>query len=218
MTGLTFSAVASPWFVTTTVVVKRCVRVIDDGPARTTTERSGGVITFVVADTAVVNSWAEVFASVPVAVPSECRLPDPVPFSVAGKLKVPLWPAARSGPETPGGQVPCNPGIGAVVTDIDASWTEAAPTMVTESESGLGLTQRAVAPPLLTTVALTPNTCPRLTAAGTLTLDTTRSAGSWTASAADGSAAARSGSPLFASVPEAEAEKTREPALVPFST
>ncbi|MFL5429175.1 MAG: hypothetical protein ACJ79M_06120, partial [Myxococcales bacterium] len=144
MTGLTFSAVASPWFVTTTVVVKRCVRVIDDGPARTTTERSGGVITFVVADMGVVKSWAEVFASVAVAVPSKRRLPDPVPFSVAVQLKVALWPAARSGPEMPAGQVPCNPGTGAVVTDIDPSWTEAAPTMVTESESGLGLTQRAV--------------------------------------------------------------------------
>src|SRR4051794_41643032 len=98
MTGLTFCAVASPWFVTTTVVVKRCVRVIDDGPGRTTTERSGGVITFVVADTGVVESTAEVFASVPVAVPAERRRPDPAPVSLAVPLEEAPWPAARAGP------------------------------------------------------------------------------------------------------------------------
>src|SRR4051812_50197437 len=112
MTGLTFSAVASPWFVTTTVVVKRCVRVIDDGPGRTTTDRSGGVITFVVADTGVVESTAEVFASVPVAVPSKRRLPDPVPFSVAVHLKVAGWPAAGAGAAKPARPGPRQPGGG----------------------------------------------------------------------------------------------------------
>jgi hypothetical protein len=169
----------------------------------------------VVADTRAVDSVAEVFASVPVAAPAKKKLPDPVPFSVAVQVKVALWPAARSGPEAPGGQAACTAGIGEVATDTGPSWTEAAPPTVTGSR--LGVTHRAVAPPLLTTVALIVNTCPRLTAAGATSWETTSSGGSWTASAADGSAAARRGSPLFASVPEAEAEKRRDPALVPFS-
>src|SRR4051812_39771417 len=200
--GSTWSAAASPRFVTSSAAVNDCPRL-----------RAPGTTNFVIAsaardctvagceDTGAAARGAPEFASAPDAPPLTVSVPVAVPFSASDHLNVADPPPGMS-------------------TGGEKSFVVAAapPVAAICGGSGFGTTPRAVTWPRLTTVIAASNDWPRLTPAGSATDRTTSHAGSSTAAVTVetgpvDSAAAGS----FASWPDTVAESASVPAAVPFS-